>query len=74
MTGKGTVMTRWTGSSAGLPVSGSLASTSNWLRPAAEVDLGAPRAVRTAVARYGWSRPEAVIAIVAPAIDVPAKV
>ncbi len=71
MTRKGTVMNTRSVFSDGLPVSGSSALMSNWLRPRRSSTSAVQRPSSSAVTRYGCSRPAASTVIVAPAIEVP---
>ena len=57
-----------------LPVSGSSAPMSNWLRPRRSWTSWVQRPSSSAVARYGCSRPLSRTDTVAPAIDVPRSV
>jgi len=67
----GTVMTTRAGFSAGLPVSGSSAPMSNWLRPRRRSTSAVQRPWASAETRYGCDRPGVSIVIVAPGIEVP---
>ncbi len=73
MTRNGTVMNRWMVSSDVLPVSGSRALTSNWLRPRRRSTSAAHAPVEPAVTSSG-SRPGVAIETVAPGSDVPSSV
>src|SRR3954451_24843132 len=69
---KGTVISSDTAFSDRLPVSGSTALTSNWLRPRRSSTVVAHAPSASALTVYG-SRPGVAIEIVAPGADVPLR-